>query len=271
MNPVKVVVHGALGKMGQEVLRALCNTPHLTAVAGVDIKAVNGQQQILPDGSRSIPLSADLESILEQHRPDVLVDFSTSGAAMSAIRTAVKHNVRPVIGTTGLSAADLDEIKGLCSAQKIGAVVAPNFSLAAIVMKHLAKIAARFFDYAEIIELHHEQKADAPSGTAIDTARVMAASRGRAFSYVAAKHESIKGSRGGELDGIALHSIRMPGMLAHQEIIMGAPGQTLRIRLDQINREAFMPCVVLSIQKVVELKEAVFDLDGLLGLKEENC
>ena len=179
MDPVKVVVHGALGKMGQEVLRALCNTPAFIAVAGVDIKAVNGQQ-ILPDGSRSIPLSADLESILEQHRPDVLVDFSTAKASMPALRTAVKHNVRLVIGTTGLSAADLDEIRSLCSAQKIGAVVAPNFSLAAIVMKHLAKIAARFFDYAEIIELHHEQKADAPSGTAVDTAREMVASRGKA-------------------------------------------------------------------------------------------
>jgi 4-hydroxy-tetrahydrodipicolinate reductase len=270
MERVRVLVHGALGKMGQEVLRALCRDPELEAVAGVDIKG-EGEELLLPDGSRSIPLSADLESILSRHHPDVLVDFTTAEATMPAVRTAVKHNVRLVIGTTGLSAANLDEITSLCQSQRIGAVVAPNFSLAAIVMIHLAKMAARFFDHAEIIEMHHEQKVDAPSGTALATAREMVKSRGKAFVHASTTNERISSCRGSEFEGIALHSVRLPGMLAHQEIILGALGQTLRIRLDQISREAFMPCVVLAIKKVTELNEAVFGLNKLLGLEEENC
>lgn len=270
MGKINVLVHGALGKMGQEVLRALCRDPELEAVAGVDLKAKD-KELLLPDGSRSIPLSTDLESTLERYHPDVLVDFTAAKATMAAVQTAVKHNVRLVIGTTGLSTADLDEIKSLCQSRGVGAVVAPNFSLAAVVMIHLAKMAASFFDYAEIIEMHHEQKVDAPSGTAIATAREMVSSRGKAFLHTSATHESIASSRGGELDGVALHSVRLPGMLAHQEVILGAPGQTLRIRLDQINREAFMPCVTLAIKKVVEFNEAVFSLNQLLGLEEGNC
>jgi 4-hydroxy-tetrahydrodipicolinate reductase len=265
MERVKVLVHGVLGKMGQEVLRAVCRDPKLEAVAGVDVKA-SKQEILLPDGTNSIPLSRDLESILQSCHPDVLVDFTTAEAAMPAVRTALKHGVAVVVGTTGLSDADLSEIKRLCKKNEVGAVVAPNFTIAAVVMMHLAKIAARFFDYAEIIEMHHEQKLDAPSGTALATARDMVQARGKDFVHVSAKKESIIGSRGGEFRGVALHSVRMPGLLAHQEIILGAPGQTLKIRLDQINREAFMPGVTLAIKKAAELKEALFGLDKLLGL-----
>jgi 4-hydroxy-tetrahydrodipicolinate reductase len=265
MERVKVLVHGVLGKMGQEMLRAVCHDPKLEAVAGVDVKA-SKHEILLPDGTSSIPLSRDLESILQSCYPDVLVDFTTAEAAMPAVRIALKHGVAVVVGTTGLSDAELNEIKSLCKKNKVGAVVAPNFAIAAVVMMHLAKIAARFFDYAEIIEMHHEQKLDAPSGTALATARDMVQARGSNFVHVSAKKENIAGSRGGELGGVALHSVRMPGLLAHQEVILGAPGQTLRIRLDQISREAFMPGVTLAIKKAAELKEAVFGLDKLLGL-----
>lgn len=265
MNQIRVLVHGALGKMGQEVLTALCRDPELEAVAGVDIKA-QSSDTLSPDGSGAIPLSADLESALSCHRPDVMVDFTTAEATMPAARAALEHNVRLVIGTTGLSAEHLDEIRSLCYDRGVGAVVAPNFSLAAVVMIHLATISAKFFDYAEIIEMHHEQKVDAPSGTALATARKMVESRGKAFAGAPAANESIPSSRGSEYEGIALHSVRLPGLLAHQEVILGAPGQTLRIRLDQISREAFMPSVTLAIKKVMELNEAVFGLDSILGL-----
>jgi len=265
MDRVKVLIHGVLGKMGQEVLEAVSRDPKLEAVAGVDLKA-SKKEILLPDGTSSIPLSRDLEPILVSNHPDVMVDFTNAEAAMPAVRTAVKHGVALVVGTTGLSDADLNEIKSLCQKKKVGAVVAPNFAIAAVVMMHLAKLAARFFDYAEIIELHHEQKLDAPSGTAVATAKDMVQARGSDFIHVLAKKENIAGSRGGELGGVSLHSVRMPGLLAHQEVILGAPGQTLRIRLDQINREAFMPGVTLAIKKAAELKEAVFGLDKLLGL-----
>lgn len=270
MNPLKVVVNGALGKMGQEVIGALCRDPVLEVITAVDIKAESGELP-LPGSSRSIPLFPNLETALDHHQPDVIVDFTTASAVMPAARTAAKHKVGLVIGTTGLSTDNIEEIKTLCLENGIGAVVAPNFSLAAVVMIHLARIAARFFDSAEIVEMHHDQKADAPSGTALATARAMLESRGKAFTHATAVNESVGGSRGGELEGVALHSVRLPGMLAHQEIIFGAPGETLRVRLDQINREAFMPCVILAIKKVVETKEAVFGLNQLLGLEEESC
>lgn len=270
MDRVRVVVHGAMGKMGQEVLKAVHHDAQLDLVAGVDSRAENTELS-LPDNSGSIPLSSSLESILQRCHPNVLVDFSTAEATMPAVRTAVHHGLALVVGTTGLHDSDLDEIRDLCQSKEIGAVVAPNFALAGALMIHLAGIAARFFDHAEIIEMHHDQKLDAPSGTAVATAREMVESRGRPFSHPVPAFESIAGTRGGEHEGIAIHSVRMPGMLAHQEITFGAPGQTLRIRLDQISREAFMPCVVLSIKKVIELKRAIFGLEEILGLGEERC
>jgi len=270
MGQVRVLVHGALGKMGQEVLRALCHDPELEPVAGVDIRA-ESRSMLLPDGSRSIPLSTDLEAILTHHDTDVMVDFTSAEATMAAVRAAAEHKVRMVIGTTGLSPEQVDEITNLCRRKELGAVIASNFSIAAAVMIHSAKLAAKFFDHAEIIELHHEQKTDAPSGTALTTARKMSEARGKPFVHATAEKESISGSRGAEFEGIAIHSVRLPGLLSHQEVILGAPGQTLRIRLDQIGREAFMPSVLLAIRRVTELKVAVVGLDGILGLEEGNC
>ena len=270
MEPIDVVVRGALGKMGQEVLRTLCFDAGLRPVAGVDAKAV-GSEMALPDGSGSIPLAADLESVLTRIHADVMVDFTSAGAVMPAVRSAIAASVRPVVGTTGLTSADNDEISSLCRRSGVGAVIAPNFSLAAVLMVHLSRLAARYFDYAEIIEMHHEQKTDSPSGTALTTAMQMVEARGEAFKRAPTAHESVAGCRGGEYEGVALHSLRMPGMLAHQEIVLGAPGQTLRLRLDQISREAFMPCVTLAVKKVMELREAVFGMDSLLGLEGEPC
>jgi len=265
MGQIGVLIHGVLGKMGQEVLNAVHRDPDLEAVAGIDI-AREVKELLLPDGSSKIPYSTNLESILDHCRPDVLVDFANASATMPVVRTAAKHHISLVIGTTGLSETDISEIEDLCRKQSIGAVVAPNFALGAAIMIHMAKIAARFFDYAEIIEMHHEQKADAPSGTALTTAREMVNARGKAFTHVTPAMESISGSRGSELDGVAVHSVRLPGLLAHQEVILGATGQTLTIRHDTISRECFMPGVILAIKKVIGLKEAVFSLDKVLGL-----
>ena len=162
---INVIVHGAAGKMGCEVLRALCSDAELEAAGAVDLKA-DSERLPLPDGCGEIPFSADLETVLSQTNPDVMVDFTIREAAMPAIRTAARHGINLVIGSTGLSSEDIGEIDKLCRQSDIGAVVAPNFSLGAILMIHMAKLAASYFDYAEIIEKHHEAKADAPSGTA---------------------------------------------------------------------------------------------------------
>ncbi|MBE0480682.1 MAG: 4-hydroxy-tetrahydrodipicolinate reductase, partial [Dehalococcoidia bacterium] len=216
----KVLVHGALGKMGQEVLRAVSRDPDLTPIAAVDIKA-QSNSLLLPDGSRSIPLSAEVGTCIEAHRPDVLVDFTNAAGSLPALRVAIRHGVAVVSGTTGFSEDALDEIRRLCREHQVGAIIAPNFALAAVLMMHLSRTAAPFFDHADIIELHHEQKLDAPSGTAIATAKDMARARGNKFIYPAAGSENVPASRGGQIDGIAIHSVRLPGMLAHQEVIFG--------------------------------------------------
>jgi 4-hydroxy-tetrahydrodipicolinate reductase len=263
--PIEVVVHGALGRMGKEVLEALCKDPQLKPVGAVDLKA-EGESLPLSGQANSVPLSSNLESLLAHTHPQVLVDFSVAEAAMPAVRLAAKERVNLVVGTTGLSADALSEIDRLTRDNEVGAIVAPNFALGSVIMVHLAKIASRYFDYAEIIDLHHEQKLDAPSGTALSTARAIAEARGKPFLYSKAQKESLSGTRGGELQGVSLHSVRLPGLMAHQEVIFGLSGQTLTIRHDTIDRECYMPGVVLAIKKVVGLKGLTYGLDRLLGL-----
>jgi 4-hydroxy-tetrahydrodipicolinate reductase len=264
MEQIKVVVQGAAGKMGQEVLKALCQEPETTLVGATEIK-VSQESLPLPDGSGSVPFSADLEEILTTCRPDVLADFSLAPAVMPAVRLATQKKIHLVIGTTGLSTHDLEEIDSLSRANKVGAVVAPNFALGAIMMIHLAKIAAKYLDYVEIIELHHDKKIDAPSGTSQNTARAMIQARGKPFLRPA-ESEQVQPSRGEQIEGINIHSVRLPGLLAHQEVILGAPGQTLRIRHDQINREAFMPGVILAVKEVINRQGLIYGLDTLLDL-----
>lgn len=265
MGAIKVAVTGASGKMSKEVLAALCREDDLEPVGAVSTKAREDYLS-LPDGSGLIPLSSDLEAILVRTRPDVLVDFTNAEYSFAAAKLALKYGARPVIGTSGISQDKAAELSKLCQEKRLGAVIAPNFALGAVIMMHLAKIAAPFFDYAEVIEMHHEQKADSPSGTAIATARDMAAARGKPFSYAKTLKETLPGSRGSTVDGVAIHSLRVPGMVAHQEIVMGGLGQTLRIRHDTIGRECYMPGVVLAVKAVLNREELVYGLDKLIGL-----
>ncbi|MCX6012304.1 MAG: 4-hydroxy-tetrahydrodipicolinate reductase [Chloroflexi bacterium] len=182
MDKIKILVFGALGKMGKEVINAACNDKNIQVVAAVD-KNADAKTINLPDGSGIIPISNDLEQMIAICLPDVVVDFSGHDAVMQAVRTCVKNKVRMVIGTTGLTQEELNEMQILAGKNKIGIVYASNFSLGAVLMMHMAKIAARYFDYSEIIELHHEKKADAPSGTAVTTAKEMIKSRGKPFTY----------------------------------------------------------------------------------------
>ena len=265
MSPIRVVVNGAAGRMGREVINAICRDSELEAVGAVDLKAER-DRLLLPEGAGEIPFSADPEEILSRSRPDVMVDFTIAEATIPAVRLAIKAGVNLVIGTTGLSSSDVEEIDKLCRESSVGAVVAPNFSLGAVLMIHMAKLAARYFDYAEVIEMHHEGKADAPSGTALTTARAMVEARGKPFRYPDLKKESLSGTRGGQIEGVGLHSVRLPGLLAHQEVILGATGQTLTIRHDSISRESFMPGVIMAIKRVVNIKGLVYGLETLLGL-----
>ena len=265
MEPVRVVVHGAMGRVGQEVTRALCQETETQMVGAVDVKA-SQDSLALPDGSGSVPLSSDLDSVLTSQKPDVLVDFSIAPAVMPTVRLATEKKVNLVIGATGLTTADLDEIESLVNSRGVGAVVAPNFALGAVLMIHLAKIAARYMDFAEITELHHHLKVDAPSGTALNTARAMAQARGKPFERPPGEGKAPP-SRGEEVEGVSIHSVRLPGLMAHHEVLLGAPGQTLSIRHDTIGRECYMPGVIMAIKQVVKRQGLVRGLAALLGLE----
>jgi len=251
--------------MGQQVVAAVCREPDLEMAGAIDLN-ISGDSLPLPNGSGNIPASADLDTMLSACHPDVMVDFSVAGAAMPAARTAIKSGVNLVVGTSGLSTDDISEIDRLAQEKGVGAVVAPNFALGAVLMTHLAKIAAKYFDYAEIIELHHHQKTDAPSGTSLATARAMAEARGKPFQCPRGAESA--DSRGKQVGGISVHSVRLPGLMAHQEVLLGTDGQTLSIRHDTINRECYMPGVILAIKEVVGRKGLTYGLDALLGLGE---
>ena len=262
--PIGVIVNGANGRVGREMLGGLAGHSDLHLLAGVDSSA-SGDWLALASGC-SIPTAPDLEAVIGDIRPLVVVDFSSAQGAMVAARTCLPLGVNLVIGTTGLSVEDVKEIGELSANHGVGAVVAANFALGAVVMIHLAQIAARYFDYAEITEMHHHLKADAPSGTALATARAMAEARGQPFQKAPVEKHTLHGTRGGEVEGIAIHSQRLPGLMAHQEVLLGTAGQTLSIRHDTINRECYVPGVLIAVREVVKCRELVYGLDRLLGL-----
>jgi 4-hydroxy-tetrahydrodipicolinate reductase len=263
MKQLKVVIFGASGRVGQTLISTMYTGSNVKLVGAVDVKA-SGEKLMLGDGSL-IPFSADLEKVLTETKPDVMVDFTLAPATMPAARIAVKHKVNLVIGTTGLTSENLTEMSKLADAAKVGIIVASNFALGAVLMMHFAKLASKYLDYAEIIELHHNQKADAPSGTALNTAKAMVAYRGRPFSQAVDEGKNFP-SRGEKVSGVTIHSVRLPGLMAHQEVIFGGLGQTLTIRHDTINRECYVPGVLLAVQEVVKRQGLIQGLDSLLVL-----
>jgi 4-hydroxy-tetrahydrodipicolinate reductase len=265
MAPITVLVHGVLGKMGTEVLAAVSREPDLEPSGGVD-KGATDDYLALPDGSGRIPISADLESILGTHKPNVMVDFTNAEASIAACRVAAAHGVNLVVGTTGLSEATIRELDGLAQEHEIGAFVAPNFAIGAVLIMHLVRGLGKFFDYADIVETHHEAKIDSPSGTALALARNLREGKDGPFTRPSPEKEPVEGTRGGELGGVSIHSVRMPGRMAHHEVLLGTQGQTLSLRHDTINRECYMPGVTLAIREVVKSKGLVVGLEKLLGL-----
>jgi 4-hydroxy-tetrahydrodipicolinate reductase len=262
-DKIRVAVAGAAGRMGRASVRAVAAQPDMLVTAalgraasvGLDAGTVAG---ISPLG---IAITGELEAALNA---DVLIDFSPGPAAVQHARVTVPAGVSPVIGGTGLSASDLADLAGLCEARGVGGVVAPNFAVGAVLMMEFARQAAPHFPHVEIIELHHNRKRDAPSGTALKTAAVIAAARGEPPPAAVTEEEMVAGTRGGRADGVPVHSVRLPGLVAHQEVIFGGPGQTLTIRHDSINEESFMPGLLLAVRRVRALPGLVYGLEKLL-------
>ena len=263
-DKLSVVVSGS-GFMGREVLNAVANAEDMEAIGVVEKFAKEDFFSLPTAAGGLIPMSAD-PALIERLKPDVVIDFSNAEWTPLVAKVALSAGAALVIGTTGHSEAFLEKLASDCKAKGIGAIVAPNFAIGAILMIHLAKIAAKYFDYAEIIESHQEKKLDAPSGTALMFARELVAARGRPFEHTQPEKEPIEGGRGAEHGGVAIHSQRMPGFVAHHEIAFGGLGQTLRIRHDSTGRESFIPGVLLATREVVKRKELVYGLDALIGL-----
>ena len=270
--PIPVVINGAGGKMGQEVVKAVAQAGDMTLVGAVDRNPhYNGQDvgELAGCGALEVPVTPDLQATLalatQERQPAVMVDFTHPDSVYENVRSAIAYGVRPVVGTTGLSLEQIQDLEEFADKASVGCVIAPNFSIGVVLLQRAAAQACQYFDHVEIIELHHNQKADAPSGTALQTAQILA-EFGKSFNPSSVKEtEKLSGARGGlTAEGIRIHSVRLPGLIAHQEIIFGAPGQIYTLRHDTSDRACFMPGVLLSIRQVIQLKSLVYGLEKLL-------
>ncbi len=244
---IRVVLAGYRGRTGRALLPALEAAEDIELVAGVG-------------------RGDDLRAVLRDRRPQVLVDFTHPSVALANALLGVEAGAAPVVGTSGLAEADVDRLEEACTRSGLGGIVAPNFAIGAVLMMWLAEQAAPHCDAAEIIELHHEAKADAPSGTALATARRLAAARSVRFRHSRPERVMLSGTRGGEEGGVAIHSVRLPGVVADQEVMFGLPGQTLVIGHRTIGRECYAPGVLLAIRRVVAEPRFHRGLDSLLEL-----
>jgi len=243
---VRVHVNGVRGRMGSLVARTVADEPGLQFSGGTD-------------------LGDDLGAAIRAGRADVVVDFTEPGSALKNTLAILAAGARPVVGTTGFGDDDLDVVRKAAAAAGLGAVIAPNFAVGAVLCARLAREAARFFPTVEILELHHDRKADAPSGTALLTAAAIAAARGATSAAPPGEREIVAGARGALAPGgVRIHSVRLSGLVAHQEVVFGGRGETLSIRHDSLSRESFMPGVILAIRRVVALEGLVVGLEPLL-------
>jgi 4-hydroxy-tetrahydrodipicolinate reductase len=256
---IRVVISGS-GRMGRQVAEAVHAADGMTSVAFLDALATMGRIDHLP-------VFSDPEKCFDEKTPDVVIDFTNAEWTPGLAEAAIAKRVRMVIGTTGLTEEFTTWLGKEAKKHRLGAVLAPNFAIGAVLMMHFAKQASRFFDNAEIIELHHDQKVDSPSGTAKTTAELMRAARETDFTHPHSEKEPLPGARGAEFGGVAIHSVRLPGLVAHQEVLFGGLGQTLTIRHDTTGRDSFMPGVLLATKAVMGLDHLVVGLDALFGLK----
>ena len=256
---IKIGVVGALGKMGKEVVKAILEAEDTTLVMAVDVV---GEGTVI---ANDVKIESDLKQAIQTKKPDVVIDFTQPATIFEHVWLYMNEKVKSVIGTTGLSETQINELKELSKENNTGCLIAPNFSTGAVLMMMFAKQAAKYFNNAEIIELHHNQKKDAPSGTAVKTAQLMAESNPDFTLGNCPETELIKGSRGGTADAnIHIHSVRMPGYIASQEVIFGASGQIFKIKHDTMERSCYMAGVLLATRHVYANNDFIYGLDNIM-------
>lgn len=273
---IPVLVSGALGKMGSEVVNSVLNSSDCELVAAIDTnKKNNGENisQLLNLKKSEVIVSNDLEgslcSISQDYRNEkikpVLVDFTHPDSVYENTRSAIAYGISPVVGTTGLTPSQINDLAIFAQKANIGCAIIPNFSVGMVLLQQAASVAAKFYDNIELIEMHHNQKADSPSGTCIKTAEMIEEYPKKYNQSLVKESESLKGVRGGIRDsGLNIHSIRLPGLLAHQVVIMGSPGETYTIKHDTIDRKAYMPGVLQAIRKIGKFDSLIYGLEKLI-------
>ena len=239
---IRILVNGARGKMGQVTVKAISNDPDFILAGEAD-------------------KDNDLAAEIKNKKADVVIDFTNADVAFKNTQIIIEAGAHPVIGTTGLRSEQIKALQDLCKKRQLGGVIAPNFSLGAILMMKYAKEVAHYFPNVEIIEMHHDGKLDSPSGTAIRTAELLTSA---CKNPVKPSRETIPGARGANVENIHIHAIRLPGLVAHQQIIFGGIGETLTIRHDSLDRQCFMPGVCLAAKRVMGLKELMYGLEHLI-------
>lgn len=266
MKNIKIILAGPRGRMGREAVDLIHNTEHFQLVAVLD-RVNEGKLLSDVEGFPKIeaPIYNDPRTCFQEVEADVLIDLTTPEIGKINTKLAVEYGIRPVVGTTGFNAEELKELKDLAESKKVGVIIAPNFAVGAILMMKFAQMAAKHFQDVEIMELHHDRKLDAPSGTAIKTAELISKTREPKRQGHPEEEETIKGARGAETkDGIRIHSVRLPGLVAHQEVMFGGEGQSLTIRHDSYNRASFMSGVKLSVETIMNLEELVYGLENII-------
>lgn len=265
MGVIKVVVAGAAGRMGQETLRALAAAAEFEVVAAVDKQNVGeSARTVAGQTAPDLVIQGKLGETLDSVAADVMVDFTHPSSAASNTMSALKRGLAVVVGTSGLGNEDLSAIREACTEFQKPALIVPNFAIGAVLMMRFSELAAKWFPNAEIIELHHDGKADSPSGTATRTAELISDARETVPRGVIGAIEKYPGARGAKVKNVNVHSVRLPGLVAHQEVIFGGPGEMLTVRHDSMDRKSFMEGVKLACREVGNLQGITIGLDKLM-------
>ena len=262
----KVLVNGACGRMGQEVVKTVVKETEEELIGAYDKTNVGDNiLDIVGIEGKTVLINDDLEEIIDQKQPDVIIDFTSPKVVMDNIKTGLGKGVHMIVGTTGITETDLKIIKDLTETHEANALIVPNFAIGAVLLMEFSREAAKYFEDVEIIELHHDQKMDAPSGTSVKTAELInenleKSNKNEDQEYI----EKIDGVRGGNKEDVHIHSVRLPGLVAHQEVIFGGEGQSLTLRHDSYDRKSFMPGVKLALDKIEEIDGMLYGLEKIM-------
>ncbi|MCD8500539.1 MAG: 4-hydroxy-tetrahydrodipicolinate reductase [Bacillaceae bacterium] len=265
MSKIKIVIAGAKGNMGREAVRMVNSTDHFELVGAIDQQVAGKRISDIEDmPNLDVPMYDDLNLCLQEQEADVLIDLTNPKVGKKHMEIAFSHGVRPVVGTTGFTDEDIEELSQIAEEKGLGAIIAPNFAIGAILMMKFSQMAAKYLPDVEIMEMHHDRKLDAPSGTAIKTAQLISTVRNPKIQGHEDEKEELKGARGADFEGMRIHSVRLPGLVAHQEVLFGGVGQTLSIRHDSINRTSFMPGIKLAVETVMKIDLLVYGLENII-------